>query len=109
MLACSGKLTAIPTNGRQVVAAVNLPGGAVTSMTFAVSESCKFSTAGFGVFGDLKAGDHVKMEYVQMDGGSNEVKVISVQNAAAATTPKPAAKPPAKKPAAAKKPAPKKK
>lgn len=102
LMACTGKIASIPTNEpRRLVVDAKIAGGA-TSTVFLVTDNCKFSTAGFGVFTDLKAGDNVSIEYAQKEGGTNEAARVTVQNAAPAkaATPKPPPKktPPKKAP-----------
>lgn len=96
-VACAGQLTAVATNARRITADVKVVGG-TTSKVFAVSDQCKITTKGFGVYDELKRGDNVLIEYVEK-GGENEARKIAVQFASAppakSTTP---AKPPAKKP-----------
>jgi hypothetical protein len=100
-LAASGHITALGTNTpRSLVADVKISGGS-TSKTFAVSENCKFMTAGIGVYGELKKGNNVMIEYIEKEGGTNLATQVTVQSAAPAQPAKttaPAPKPPAKKP-----------
>lgn len=101
-LACRGQLTAVATNARQITAEIKVVGG-TTSKVFVVSENCKITTKGMGVYNELRRGDNVEIEYLEKSAGVNEATRIAVQFASTAP-----AKPPAKKAAPAKKPAPKK-
>ena len=111
MLACSGKITALTTNTPRLITATVKTAGGTTNLIFTVTDNTKFTTSGIGVYGELKRGDNLQIEYKERDGGTNEADRITVQNAAttpATTPPKPAANKPAPKPAAKKAP-PKKK
>lgn len=105
MLACSGKITALTTNTPRLITATVKIADGTTNLVFTVTDNTKFSTSGIGVYGDLKTGDNLQIEYKEKEGGTNEADRISVRNAYTAPA-KPATKPAAKKPAP--KPAPKK-
>ncbi len=106
-LASTGQIAAIGTNTPHTITANVKTAGGTTSMVFVVTDNTKFATAGLGVFGELKKGDNVKIEYVEKNGGARDAVQVSVE--APATTTPAKQQPPAKKTPSKKAPAKKKK
>ena len=94
-LAAAGWLRAVNAEARVVRVDVKQAGGSVTQQVFKLAENCQFATQGFGVLADFKPGDAVQIEYVEEEGGTNDVKKMSLvprmsPQTATSSTPPPA-------------------